>query len=192
MTEDELVIFDHDFALKQFSGNETMLITILGKFVSQNENFNEQLISSFKSEDLTTAKRLIHTLKGVTGNLGMTALHHACKEVEDNFDSLAGDLTKLQDNLHEFLQLVELTILTSQKYGTQDPVANPTETTKIQETEPETEKQKLIAALQRNEFLSDKKLEQYLSALTLSPADEEELRKLIDDFEYPAAISLLN
>ncbi|MCF2950434.1 Hpt domain-containing protein [Paraglaciecola aquimarina] len=192
MTEHELATFDQEFALSQFSGNESILIKILDKFVSQNESFNQQLMDSLQLTDLSTAKIQVHTLKGVTGNLGMKALHHACKDIEHNLEQLAADLPTNPEALNQFMQLVDKTVLTAKNYGVAEEPVKTQMDSSVQPAEPTSEKEKLIAALKRNEFLSDAKLTQYLDKIELSTEDKEQLIKSIDDFDYSKAISLLN
>jgi HPt (histidine-containing phosphotransfer) domain-containing protein len=185
LNNQDLTIFDVDFALNQFSGNQALLIKILEKFTSQNENFRQELQTSLEQTELEAAKRQVHTLKGVTGNLGMKALHHACKDTEDKLEQLHNI-----EALSDFFQLFDATIIAAQNYGV-------AEEPKIEQVTPSpasairSDKEKLIEALQRNEFLSDAKLDQYINAIQLSAEDSEKLKKHIDDFNYANAIAIL-
>ena len=60
-------------ALERMMGSEALLERLLGKF---REDRNLQaLCGALKAGDLETAVTAAHTLKGVCGNLSMTALH---------------------------------------------------------------------------------------------------------------------
>lgn len=184
MNDQDLATFDEDFALNQFSGNQSLLIQILKKFISQNEGFKLELQTSLQQNDLETAKRQVHTLKGVTGNLGMKALHHACKDVENIIEQ-----NPSFDDLNDFLKLVDITILAAQNYGV---VKEPEATSTPPASSSSSDKEQLISALKRNEFLSDAKLDQYINGAQLSPEDSQKLKKHIDDFDYTNAIAMLN
>ena len=52
-------------------------------------------------------------------------------------------------------------------------------------------KQDLLTALNRNEFITPSKLDQYIRDCALDAAGQVALRDAIDDLDYPAAIALL-
>lgn len=72
---------DYATTMARFMGNETMYLKFLDMFI-QEENL-QQLEDALKAGDLTVAFECAHTLKGVTGNMGLTPLFDAiCAIVE--------------------------------------------------------------------------------------------------------------
>ena len=72
---------DYRTTMARFVGNEAMYLHFLD-LLFQDENL-DKLISSLDSGDLTRAFEAAHTLKGVTGNLGLTPLYESiCRIVE--------------------------------------------------------------------------------------------------------------
>lgn len=198
LIKQNLETFDTEFALSQFSGNESLLIKILDKFVEQNQDFPAQLTQSLNEQDMVTAKRLVHTLKGVTGNLGMHALHQASKALEPQIDQ-----SPSPSILQDFYQLLEHTVVVAKNYGIDD-IPNSAGTPApsndscdqnsnqtINAIDNSSATNKLISVLERDEFLSDAKLSQYIQDIGLSKEDGDKLIQLIDDFDYPNAITML-
>lgn len=186
MSEQNQEIFDVDFALNQFSGNQSILLKILDKFLEQNLDFSAKLQASLLANELELSKRQIHTLKGVAGNLGLQALHVASKKLEP----LIGD-TLPTNELQEFNSLVEQTIQVVTQYMAGDALTAAT-TTLAPDIAPPPNTELFIAALKRNEFLSDAKLEQFIQPLSLSAQEKKILMQYIDDFDYSNAISMLS
>lgn len=72
---------DYRTTMARFVGNKAMYLHFLD-LLFQDENL-DKLISSLDSGDLTPAFEAAHTLKGVTGNLGLTPLYESvCRIVE--------------------------------------------------------------------------------------------------------------
>jgi HPt (histidine-containing phosphotransfer) domain-containing protein len=177
----DLSIFDAQFAINQFSGNESLLVQILEKFIQQYQSFDTLISEQLQQEDLQTAKQQLHTLKGVSGNLGMKALYQACKDLEDSLANQETDTT-LENFLQIFKQTLTLVLSFSAKKATEKP---PEAVTK------KDDKALLIAALKRNEFISESKLQSYGQTLDLSSEKLDELKQAIDNLDYTNAIALL-
>jgi len=176
-----LNIFDAQFATNQFSGNQLLLLKILEKFIQQYEHFDTLLIEHLQQKNLNALKQDIHTIKGVSGNLGMQALHQACKELEVNMAKQTTEHT-----LQEFLQVFRQTLTLVQNYSTENAVKTSPEVAPQQD-----DKVALIAALKRSEFISESKMQSYGSSLNLSSEKLGELNQAIDDLDYAKAIQLL-
>lgn len=61
---------DVKLGLARVGGNQKLYISLLRDFLKENETFADQLSAAFTYGDLETTERLIHTLKGVAGNIG--------------------------------------------------------------------------------------------------------------------------
>lgn len=181
MSGSDLNMFDAQFAVNQFSGNQSLLVQILEKFVQQYEHFDALLAEHLKQDDLNAVKQQVHTIKGVSGNLGMKALHQACKELEENLDNQVTEHT-----IEEFLLIFKQTLTLVKTYSKEESIPKSPETASVQD-----EKAELIAALKRSEFISENKMQSYAKALNLSSDKLNELEQAIDDLDYARAIELL-
>ena len=79
--------------LQRMAGNSDLLIRLLGQFEKEHANDVTKLRQLLKQGEVVEAKRLLHTLKGVTGNLGIQKLHGTILEIkgdisEDNLQAL--------------------------------------------------------------------------------------------------------
>ncbi|MDO4539805.1 MAG: Hpt domain-containing protein [Syntrophomonadaceae bacterium] len=70
---------DGENALKRFSGNMAIFKKILLKF--PNDKSYDALQKALDARNYEEAERACHTLKGVAGNMGMTALFELCAEL---------------------------------------------------------------------------------------------------------------
>ena len=173
-----LSIFDSKFATNQFSGNQSLLVKILGKFIYQYQDFDALITEYLQQQNFEAAKQQVHTIKGVSGNLGMKALHNACNQLEMKLNNQVTDYT-----LKEFLQVFKQTLTLVQNYSTENAVEE------MSTVGPE--KTQLIAALKRNEFISESKMYNYTKTLDLSSDKLNQLKQAIQDLDYPIAIELL-
>jgi HPt (histidine-containing phosphotransfer) domain-containing protein len=174
-------IFDAQFALNQFSGNQSLLVQILKKFLQQYQHVDTLLSEYIQQDNFHAAKQEVHTIKGVSGNLGMKALHQACKELEENLANKTSAQT-----LKEFLTTFKQTLAFVQNYSTENGVELTPEVVPQQN-----DKTALIAALKRCEFISESKMQSYGSSLNLPSEKLAELNQAIDALDYVKAIQLL-
>lgn len=63
---------DVDDALNRFSGSNELLEKYLHRFIE--EKSYTDLVNAMERHDYTAAENAVHSLKGVTGSLGMTSL----------------------------------------------------------------------------------------------------------------------
>lgn len=176
-----LNIFDDQFAINQFSGNQSLLVKILGKFIQQYQHFDTLLSDLLQQQDIHTINQQVHTIKGVSGNLGMKALHDACKELEVNLAEQVSELT-----LKEFIQVFKQTLTVVQNYSAENGIEESLEVAPQQD-----DKTSLIATLKRNEFISESKIQSYSQSLDLSSEKFNELKQAIDNLDYVSALQLL-
>jgi len=95
-------------ALTRFGGNEAIFKTLLKKF-ADNPYFHElELALSKDSPDLVKAEQAAHTLKGVAGNLSLSALFEAAT-------ALNKDLKEQVDYLENYTNLKDIYALTMEK-----------------------------------------------------------------------------
>ncbi len=101
--------------LSRVGGNKKLYLKLLAKFREGQETAFEKIKEALRSEDLMTATRLAHTVKGVSGNLGAEDLYHVAADLEnairdqsDNLDELLTEFSRqlkvVMDGIEEFEQ----------------------------------------------------------------------------------------
>ena len=75
--------------LSHLGGNRKLFHDMLLKFVNNYTHFRNDLISKFNAGDHEDGRRMIHTLKGISGNLGMIQLHELSKKLEADLQDVA-------------------------------------------------------------------------------------------------------
>jgi signal transduction histidine kinase/DNA-binding response OmpR family regulator len=79
-------IINKDVGLAHCAHNQTLYTKVLQGFYREYRNLPEQIESLLKS-DSETAKRIIHTLKGLAGNIGALKLHKSAETYEEQEDT---------------------------------------------------------------------------------------------------------
>lgn len=69
-------------ALNRLAGNQTLYLRLLRQFQRDYQTFGSQLRLALTQATATEVRRLVHTLKGAAGNLGMQALFQAAAHLE--------------------------------------------------------------------------------------------------------------
>jgi two-component system sensor histidine kinase/response regulator len=101
---------DSELGLRRVSGKIALYETILRKYISSQATVIDELRSAVTQQDFELAKRLVHTTKGVSGNIGATEVQGVAAEIEaalgESVDSVAilAKLTVLQLALAPLLQ----------------------------------------------------------------------------------------
>ncbi len=83
--EEGLSRFDLENALERVAHNRKIYLSILEKYIQNYGSFIQDLKQTIKHKDLEKAKRDIHTLKGVSGNIGATKTNELIKKLEQEF-----------------------------------------------------------------------------------------------------------
>lgn len=71
-----------DEVLERLGGNEQMLLRLLKKFQITYENSRESFLNLMKSGNIEEAYRLVHSLKGVSANLGIERVYKSATALE--------------------------------------------------------------------------------------------------------------
>lgn len=83
-----MVGVDIDDGLSHVAGNTRLYYDLLVKFRDNHQTFITELKKAIESNRLEESKHLIHTLKGLSGNLGLIDLHKICISTEQNSHDL--------------------------------------------------------------------------------------------------------
>ncbi|MCL1939586.1 MAG: response regulator [Desulfovibrionaceae bacterium] len=76
---------DTEKALIRLGNNERLYIKLLKQFLAHHATAEAQFYEAFDAGDMETARRIAHTLKGLAGSIGATALASECAFLEASF-----------------------------------------------------------------------------------------------------------
>jgi HPt (histidine-containing phosphotransfer) domain-containing protein len=178
-------LIDLKFALTQLSGNADLLSRMLTKFVTEFGQVPSDVRQFIDQGNMQDAKLKVHTTKGLSGNLGLTALFESSKKLDQ----------QIRDNVIEPAQLDDFERLMKE---TCELIENIDLDTTLQKTfdDDETDNQndykdEFIERLKRNEFIDDDMLHKYISSLSLDSNAKNELRELVEELQYAKAIAMI-
>ena len=98
-------IINKEEALTRFGGNEAIFKSLLGKFTGNPYFRDLELALAKDSPDLAQAEQAAHTLKGLVGNLSLSALYDATT-------ALNKDLKERVDHTENYNRTKEIYALT--------------------------------------------------------------------------------
>lgn len=173
-------IIDLDFGLSQLSGNRALLLKLLQKFADEYRQLPVQLDLAFSETRWDDARVLVHTLKGVAGNLGCKALFDEARAFENHLKNQ----TSVPENVARFRQVHQLTLSTIDELNDQTVDS-------LQSSAPTAQPQALLSALKQHEFIPQSQLDEWLNALNTNAAHREAIRDAIDELDYEQAIELI-
>ena len=169
---------------------------LLFRFYDSQSVFISQFSEKFQQEDKEDALRMLHTLKGNAGNIGMIDLMHRAAELESACEQSETHFADALARLEKELQRVLPPILAQKAKRANLESNTPTATKKRQKTSPE-HYQSLLNALY--DLLMDDKLDADLVAAELEIITEESeksdiihsIRQSITRYDFEAALEKL-
>jgi signal transduction histidine kinase/DNA-binding response OmpR family regulator len=90
---------DVEDGLKRVAGNKKLYRSLLGQFVAQQADAVAVVRAALERQDFALVERLVHTLKGVSGNLGAKTISKLAAELEGSLKSR--DVGSLESALSE-------------------------------------------------------------------------------------------
>ncbi len=101
---------DVDSTMERFMHNETLYKKFLLKF--PNDNNINLMLTQIENKDYETAASTAHTLKGVTGNLGITPLYEKFTSIVNDlrnnvYDNLEDDCKYIVEHYDEFCEVMK-------------------------------------------------------------------------------------
>jgi PAS domain S-box-containing protein len=99
---DKLPGIDIKSAIKRLGGNKKLFKTLLNNFDFDYQNAVNDIRAAINKPDLKTAQNLIHTLKGVAGNISAYHLQGAARDLE-----IALKEARLDDEINTFIEQLE-------------------------------------------------------------------------------------
>ena len=92
---------DIDDGLSRVLGDLTLYFNILNKFLKTNQNTMAEIETTIDQKNIETALGLIHTLKGVAGNIGAVKVSESAKKLEAALKSEVFDITAIRILINE-------------------------------------------------------------------------------------------
>lgn len=101
-------------SMERLNGNQALYIKLLQKFYEKYADFEQQLATAMASNEPEPATRLAHTVKGLAGNIGATALETVAAQAEgelasnkpnrDTLEKLQGEVEGLRATIGPSLE----------------------------------------------------------------------------------------
>ncbi len=112
--QDYSPILNTSKALKRMSGNEKLFYKIIKKFNSEYSDYPKRIQDTLNENKTLESKILVHTLKGLCGNIGATELQEAASKLEvaidENSDTKESLLEQLNDTFSQLLTVIHTII----------------------------------------------------------------------------------
>ncbi|WP_124748935.1 Hpt domain-containing protein [Alteromonas facilis] len=175
----ELAIINTEFGLKQLSDNESLYKKLLLRFFEEYQQ-SGQTLAEFKQQNNHDAMHLhVHTIKGVSGNLGLDYLHSVAKNTDEDVKANGSnvDIDALVSALTKTIAAID-TYCNGSSASTEAP-------TRSEGTEA------LRQALVEKRFISDEQVTECLADSSLSQEQKQNIQDAIDDLDYDLALSIL-
>jgi len=184
---DSLPGFDLAEALNRLDNDHALLARLLRSFAEEQAGVQGQLDALLQAGKAGAAAALLHTLKGVAGNLGASSLAQAAKQLELEINS--GGLLQSRPAFDEQLQTVLASIAAWCEAG-QDEAAAPVE---VDKGELATLLDALLPYLQKHELVPDELMQQLQRQQLAGPSGKllGKLTRLIDQFDHDGALSVI-
>ncbi|EWH10413.1 multi-sensor hybrid histidine kinase [Catenovulum agarivorans DS-2] len=119
----EIEGIDSTKGLATTQGNKKLYLKLLQSFYNNSKNFEQELTQAIDADNVDLAKRLVHTLKGTSGNIGAEQTHRAAKSLEEAISSSDAALEVHKQTLLQALNKV-LTAISAADLTTEKQVQN--------------------------------------------------------------------
>ncbi len=107
--QDYSPILNTDKAIKRMSGNKVLFLKIIKKFESEYSDYPKKIKDTHNKNKIIDSKILLHTLKGLSANIGATELQEVTSKLEVAIDQKSDTLESLFELLRDsFAQLLEV------------------------------------------------------------------------------------
>jgi len=101
----KIIGINTEYALKRVANNLELYKKMLIKYSEEESNTVNELKKAVKTSDFDVAKRIIHTLKGVSGNIGALEIESYAVKIERmlKFGERSGDIPKMLEKLENMI-----------------------------------------------------------------------------------------
>jgi len=177
-------LVDLEFATSQLGGNKELLNRMLGKFTDEFASVPALVEKLIAENNVKDAKLKVHTTKGLSGNLGLTALFECTKKLDQQLRE--GEVDQAQLSAFSQIMLDTCEFIESIEGATSNVEYKPSN-----ESQNTQYKGVFLERLKHNEFIDDDTLHTYVDSLSLDPREKQELKTLVEELQYADAITIL-
>ncbi|MBN2824730.1 MAG: response regulator [Campylobacterales bacterium] len=171
---------DRDRGLAYLAGNTKLYLRLLTKFLKEHKDFD---LKALQEEEY---KRKIHTLKGLSGNIGATKLQEICKKLEESQgEKYVGEFEKELQNILDELS-TKLPTQTLKDVPPKEPISQKLKTQLLNE---------LKSSLELMEPKKCYDIIQKIENYALDNEDEKrfvQIKELIENYEFDDALMLFD
>lgn len=173
--------------IKRIGGNKKLYIKLLRKFYNTNLNFEIEIRGSVEKNETELSLRLIHTLKGVAGNLGAKELYLSAKELETDLKDNSGEnfenlLSATMNSLNKILEAINSNVLNEIDKPSRIQLTKAGLIMKLKE---------LLKLLKEYDSEAGKKFKE-ISYLPGFESQFEDLAKSIDEYDFDSSIQIVS
>jgi len=175
--------------LRRVLGKKALYLSMLRKFYSGQHSADLEIATALKNDDWSTAERLAHTLKGVSGNIGATQLQVLAASLESAIagraepTSLDAQIRDLGTPLRHLILLLEAKL----------PVALLREPTTFDHHQLDLVCIKLTTLLADNDVEATEVFDQNRDLLCAAFPDHfREINAAVESFDFEAALALIS
>lgn len=178
--------------IKRLNGNTAVYLKVIKKFVDNNKKTGAILNGFFKNKDYKECKAIIHTLKGVSGNISAEELYNICIETEKAFDVNNVDL--MEYLLNKLIIQLDYLILEISKYKNKHQIHSSSTSLSKKNIKLTNEDIEIL-----DNYLQSNNMEckEYLEKLISNISDEillssfDQMLHLINDYDFDSAKAIL-
>ena len=182
---------DLDNGLKRVAGNKKLYLRLLRDFCKENEGFSTQINRALKDEDIATACRLAHTLKGSAGNIGAVEMQEKALLLETAIENeeadldirLVNTLNELQDILNSIQHAIPAEQVVLERTATTKPIDKEVLGVSIDN---------LRRLLENNDMEAEKIFQETKAPLSnLHPELVDQLTNYLDSYNFEEALKIV-
>jgi CheY-like chemotaxis protein/HPt (histidine-containing phosphotransfer) domain-containing protein len=191
---EDLPGIDLKAALTKVSGNKRLFIKLMGQFKQEFGEAADILRQRISEGDLHSARRFLHNLKGVSGNLGAMALHSVAQEMERRIKqndkaTLTGLMVRFETDLND---LLDSAARVEQAEPSTTPMPHNAGNEDIEKAADLL--RRIDTGLGNDELIEDELIGALKKSIGNAPYQDEleRLERHITEFDYEKATSILN
>ena len=177
-------VFNSEFGMNQLNQNKELLCRLLTKFIDDYQSAQSNLLDMLENQQWDSAVLLIHTIKGISGNLGLEALFEMTKVLEGSVK----EHTLNEKQLEDLGNLIAQTIKEVNHFINSERA--PQTVYELNANKADTVAS-LISVLEKNQFVPSDILASYMQNIDLSQAEKDDLLVYIQQLNYEDALGLL-
>ncbi|MDM8516041.1 ABC transporter substrate binding protein [Desulfobacterales bacterium HSG16] len=109
----KLSVVDMKAGIKRLNGNRALYKKILKEFVQNHADAADKIENALKNRDMENARNLIHTIKGVSGNIAAKMLFNSALDLETAIEK---DAANFESRFNQFQNSLNMTVKTINRH----------------------------------------------------------------------------